>query len=82
MANENQNSITGDKILDIKLRYNYTEEEIEFLRDHPLVADKTWQEKLNDPEIKRLIEFRRRQERLKDKAETEIEKKKENPFED
>lgn len=75
-------SITGDRILDIKLKYNYTPEEIEFLKDHPLTDGKSWQEKLNDPEIQEFIAYRRRkklEENRKQKVDTQKEET-ENPF--
>lgn len=56
-------SITGDKVLDIKLKFNYTSKEIEFLQDgnHPLTEGKTWRQRLNDPEINSFLLWRRKQ---------------------
>ncbi|MDP2947316.1 MAG: hypothetical protein Q8N88_04310 [Nanoarchaeota archaeon] len=75
-----EESPTGDPILDIHLRYNYTPKEIEFLQDetHSLIEGKSWRERLASPEINEFIAWRR-QENLKKKNENQ---KEENPFED
>jgi len=52
---------TGDKILDIKLKFNFKPEEIEFMKRQ----EGTWQERMENPDILDFFRYQRRRRQEK-----------------
>ena len=52
--------ITGNKVLDVKIKYNYTPDEIEILKYNPLGEGLSWSEKLKNKDLNDFILWRRK----------------------